>query len=77
MKQKAKISCKYENDAVAETIASAIQPDNLDSPDMIKIKTRKEGNQVESEIVVEGKIETLLNTLEDLLSCTSTAEKMI
>ncbi|KXA88906.1 hypothetical protein AKJ37_01415 [candidate division MSBL1 archaeon SCGC-AAA259I09] len=77
MKQKAKISCKYENDSISKTIASAIQPDNLDSPEKVKIKTRQIEKRLESEIEVDGEIETLLNTLEDLLSCTSTAEKMI
>ncbi len=77
MKQKAKIICKYKNKSVAKTIATSIQPDNLDSPEGIKMKTQRKGKSVESEIELEGEIETLLNTIEDLLSCTSTAEKMI
>lgn len=77
MKQKVEISSKYENDSIANTIVSSIKPDNIDSPEGVKIVTKQEGQKVKTEIEVEGEIETLLNTLEDLLSCTATAEKMI
>ncbi len=77
MKQKVKISCEYENDSIANTIASSIKPDNIDSPEDVKIDTKQDGKQVKTTIEVKGDIETLLNTAEDLLSCTATAEKMI
>lgn len=77
MKQKAIIVSKYEDESISEVIASSIQPDNLDSPENVEIKTSRDGKEVKSEIIVEGEIKTLLNTLEDLLACTSTAEKMI
>lgn len=77
MEMKAKVSCSYEDENIAETISSSIQPDNLDSPEGVEVKTQKRGKEVKSEIKVEGEIETLLATLDDLLSCTSTAEKII
>lgn len=77
MKQKAEISCKYENDSISNTIVSSIQPDNIDSPESVNIKTEQEGEKVKTEIEIDGEIETLLNTIEDLLSCTATAEKII
>lgn len=77
MNQKAEISCKYENDSIANTIATSIKPDNIDSPEGVKIDTKQEGALVKTKIEVDGDIETLLNTLEDLLSCKATAEKMI
>lgn len=77
MELQAKISCSYENESISKAVASSIQPDNLDSPENIEIRTWKSGREVKSEIRVEGKIETLLATLDDLLSCTSTAEEII
>lgn len=74
---KAKVSCSYEDKSTSEAVASSIQPDNLDTPEGVDVKTRRVGKRVESEIKVEGEIETLLATLEDLLSCTSTAERVI
>lgn len=77
MELKAKISCEYEDENIAKAIASSIQPDNLDSPENVKAETNRVKTRVETEIKVEGKIETLLATVDDLLSCTSTAEQMI
>lgn len=77
MKMKAKVSCSYEDEDISRAVSSSIQPDNLDSPEGVEVKTWKKGKNVESEIEVEGEIETLLATLDDLLSCTSTAEEMI
>ncbi len=77
MKQKAKISCKYKSESISKAIASSIQPDNIDSPDSISIKTKQMRDKVETVIEIDGEIETLLSTMEDILSCTSTAEEMI
>lgn len=73
----AKVSCKYKNEEIAEVVASSIKPDNLDSPERVDIETNKVGEVVESKVSVKGEVETLLSTLDDLLSCTSTAEDMI
>ena len=77
MRQKVKIVCEYEDNSVSEAVVSSIQPDNLDSPEDVDIETEQDGKKMITEIEVEGELETLLNTSEDLLSCTSTAEKMI
>jgi len=77
MKQKVKIVCKYDDSSVSDAVVSSIQPDNLDSPEGVDIETKQDEEKMVTEIEVDGEIETLLNTAEDLLSCTSTAEKMI
>lgn len=77
MKHTAEVTCKYGDESITEAIASSIQPDNIAAPKKIKIHTVKNENRVETRIEVEGEIETLISTLDDLLSCTSTAEKMI
>lgn len=77
MKQKAKLVCEYEKESIAEAIASSVQPDNVDSPERIQVDTQQVGKNVESKIGVDGDIKTLLSTMDDLLACTSTAEKVI
>ncbi len=77
MKMRARVSCLYKREITAKAIASSIEPDNRDSPKEVKIKTGKSGKKVETEIEMDGRIETLIATLEDLLSCISTAEKMV
>lgn len=77
MEMKAEVSCLYDSESTSEAIASSIEPDNRDSPEGVKIKTRKSGKKVETVVELDGRIETLIATLEDLLSCTSTAEKIV
>ncbi|KXA89289.1 hypothetical protein AKJ57_05515 [candidate division MSBL1 archaeon SCGC-AAA259A05] len=77
MRLKAKISCSYKDESISRAVASSIQPDNLDAPENVDIETCRSGREVKTKVKVEGEIETLLATLEDLLACTSTAEKMI
>lgn len=73
----ARIVCSYEDKSISEAVASSIKPDNIDSPENVEVETRRSDGNVKSRIKVDGEIETLLATMDDLLSCTSTAEKMI
>lgn len=77
MKMRARISCTYGNDVVSRSIASALQPDNPQPQRGMRIETFQRGRQVVTILEVDGRIETLLATLDDLLSCTSTAENIL
>ncbi|MEW6592163.1 MAG: KEOPS complex subunit Pcc1 [Candidatus Hadarchaeota archaeon] len=77
MKLKAEISCSYGDGKVSRAVAKAIGPDNLQAPREMKISTKVVGRQVNTKIELDGKIETLISTLDDLLSCTSAAENML
>jgi len=77
MKMKAKIVYIYENDSISRAIAVALSPDNIQVPEGIRVVTLARGRQVITEVEMDGRIETLLATLEDLLSCTSTAESVL
>lgn len=77
MRMRALITCEYRSTTVAKAISSALSPDNLPLPKGIKLKTSAQGGKVISKIEVDGRIETLLGTIDDLLSCTSVAESVI
>jgi len=77
MKMRAKIVCAYENNSASRAIAAALSPDNIQVPKGIRVVTLARGRQVITEVEMDGRIETLLATLEDLLSCTSTAESVL
>ena len=77
MKMRAKIVCAYGSDPISRSIAAALHPDNLQVPKGVQVTTVARGKQVITKIEVDGRIETLLATLEDLLSCTSTAESVL
>jgi len=77
MKMRANVKCVYDQESFALAVASALRPDNFQAPSGIQITTARRGTQVVTNIAMDGKIETFLATLDDLLSCTSTAESML
>jgi len=74
---RAKVSCTYGSESISKAIAVALMPDSHQAPKGIRVKTEARGTRVVSTIELDGKIETLLATLDDLLACTSTAEGVI
>lgn len=77
MKMRANVVCGYKKQDAAEAIAVALQPDNLQAPKGVRIKTRVDNRCIVTSVELDGRIETLLATLDDLLACTSTAEDML
>ncbi|MEM2889752.1 MAG: KEOPS complex subunit Pcc1 [Candidatus Hadarchaeum sp.] len=77
MKMQAKVVCEYKNSKVAMAVAKALAPDNLGLSKGMLVSTVSKGNKMVSLIELDGKLETLLATLDDLLACTLTAESML
>ncbi len=77
MRMRAKVRCTYGSVGISNAIAIALRPDSHQAPKGIQVATEARGKQVVSMIELDGKIETLLATLDDLLACTSTAESVI
>ena len=74
MKMRADVVLTYGDERLSKAVARALGPDNLKLPEGLSVSTRAEGKKVVSEIELEGRIETLLATLDDLLACTLAAE---
>ncbi len=74
---RAEITSEYPDENSAKAVANALQPDNIQAPDKVKIKTTQNETKVVTKIEIDGRVETLLATIDDLLSCTATAEGMI
>lgn len=73
----AEIVLDYDDVRVAESIARAVSPDNFKTPEGLKIKTVFENGKVVTRIECKGRLETCIATIDDLLSCVSTAEKVV
>ncbi|MDI6805371.1 MAG: KEOPS complex subunit Pcc1 [Candidatus Bathyarchaeia archaeon] len=76
-KLEAKIVLEYDDEETAEAIAKAVSPDNFKTPTGLSIETVKEKNKVITRIKCRRKLPTFIATIDDLLFCTSTAEKTI
>ena len=73
----AELIFNYNDEKEANTIAQAVSPDNIKVPSGLIIKTVKEECCVITRIFCIKGVETLLATIEDLLSCTQVAEKVV
>jgi hypothetical protein len=74
---RAKVVCGYKEQDAAKAIAAALQPDNLQAPKGVRVKTRVDDARVTTSVELDGRIETLLATLDDLLACISTAQSVL
>lgn len=74
----AEIILEYSSAKEASAISDSVSPDNLTCPEGLSVETRSDGERVITVIKYRGEsIATLLSTIDDLLSCASTAEKAI
>ena len=71
----AKIKLSYKNEREAEAVAKAVSPDNVEVPPGLFVKTVRRGPKVFTTIECQTKLQTLIATIDDLLSCVSVAEK--
>jgi hypothetical protein len=74
---KAEIKIFYKNKNYAKAVAEALQPDNLSAPSKIKVKTINVKNIVFSKVKCKGKIESFIETIDDLLRCIQAAENTL
>ena len=73
----ATVTLEYKDMKTAEAVAKAIYPDNLKTPEGLKVDTFRESNKVITSIKYEGRLATFVATIDDLLFCASTAEKTL
>jgi len=73
----AEITLEYDDTKTAEAVASAVSPDNFKTPKGLSISTVREKNKVATRIRFQGRFPTFVSTIDDLLFCTSTAEKTL
>ena len=73
----AKITLEYSDAKVARAIADAVSPDNYKAPAGLTVKTQQANNLVVTDVLLDGKLSTFIATIDDLLSCVSTAEKTL
>ena len=73
----AQIRIKYQNVKTAEAISNAISPDNLKVPPGFVIHTTSSERTVITNIAGNMKLSSLISTIDDLLFCISTAERIL
>jgi tRNA threonylcarbamoyladenosine modification (KEOPS) complex Pcc1 subunit len=76
-KSEATVTIEYRDKRTAEAILRAIEPDNLTTPEGVKIEAETRIRVVTINVECIRGIGSLVATLDDLLSCIQAAEKAI
>ena len=71
------IILEYENEEVASAVENAVLPDNLKTPKGLNVSTIRKGSNIIAKIECGKKLQTLISTIDDLLSCISAAERSL
>ena len=72
-----KITIDYWDGETARSVKSAIEPDNFSVPNGVHIITLVDLSSLIIEVDCEKGVDTLVATLDDLLSCIQAAEKAL
>ena len=73
----AEIILEYSDAKIAEAIAKAVSPDNFKTPQGLSVKTTWKNGKVFTKIKCKSGLPTFIATIDDLLFCSSTAEKTL
>lgn len=65
---KAKIRVSFLNSREAEAVSRALQPDDAETPSYLKVSSVSKGRYIESDIICQGRLETLISTIDDILN---------
>ena len=76
-KSEATVTIQYVDQRTAEAILRAIEPDNLTTPEGVKIEAEAGGGVVTINLECRRGVGSLVATLDDLLSCIQAAEAAI
>ncbi|MBN1683437.1 hypothetical protein JW865_07795 [Candidatus Bathyarchaeota archaeon] len=71
------ITLKYVDIETAKIILNAVIPDNTKLPNDLVIEMSRKDKEIKILIKCKKGVGTMLNTIDDLLECVSTAEKVI
>jgi hypothetical protein len=71
------IKIGYDGPEKARAVALALTPDNITSPRGLRIATRNEGPYLEMIVESSLRLETFLATLDDLMRCLQSAERVL
>lgn len=73
MSSNAKVSLKFvfKDERAAKAVEESLRPDNIDFPEGLSMQQRLEGQELFIDFQSDGKIETLLNTIDEVLASIS------
>ncbi len=73
----AELTLRYPNEETARAVAEAVSPDNYQAPEGMEVRVERRGTEIDVRVRCPKGVGSLIQTLDDLLSCLAAAEKTI
>lgn len=79
MNNNAKVSLKFvfRDRRAAQAVEESLRPDNINFPEGLSMQQRLEGQELSIDFQSSGKMETLLNTIDEVLASISAVVRTI
>ena len=71
------IKIRFRNVKTARSILEALGPDNVQPSEDVLIEAKADGSEVQVTVSSKKRVESLIATIDDLLSCIQAAEKAL
>jgi len=73
----AELTLRYPDEETARAVAEAVSPDNYQAPEGMEVSVRRRKTEIDVHISCPKGVGSLIQTLDDLLSCLAAAEKAL
>ena len=73
----AELTLRYPDEETARVVAEAVSPDNFQAPEGMVVDVKRRKTEIDVHIRCPKGVGSLIQTLDDLLSCLSAAEKVL
>lgn len=73
----AELTLRYPDEETARAVAEAVSPDNYQAPEGMEVSVKRRKTEIDVRIRCPKGVGSLIQTLDDLLSCLAAAEKTL
>ncbi|MDP2901086.1 MAG: KEOPS complex subunit Pcc1 [Candidatus Bathyarchaeota archaeon] len=73
----AELTLRYPDEETARAVAEAVSPDNYQAPEGMEVSVQRRKTEIDVRVRCPKGVGSLIQTLDDLLSCLAAAEKAL
>ncbi len=73
----AELTLRYPDEETARAVAEAVSPDNYQAPEGMEVSVKRRKTEIDVRVRCPKGVGSLIQTLDDLLSCLAAAEKAL
>ena len=73
----AELTLRYPDEETARAVAEAVSPDNYQAPEGMEVSVKRRKTEIDVRVRCPKGVGSLIQTLDDLLSCLAAAAKTL